>query len=366
MSRVSDYAYINAMLRARIGIMRSSDIIENMIKAPTLVEAVSKLDGTRHQHIAEVYRKTGDLEAAELSLIEEQIASYREVVPYLPQESSFFMTVLLEKIEIENLKTAIRLWYSGAIMHRSISDRAKYICRTLIVHSIDYDRITNASSFSDIISAVSGTPYHDVLGSFAFESLSASGLFPLEIALDHLWFSRLIGAAKRLPSVDRKLAEAIYNVDIDLKNILILVRYGYYYHLEGEPLAAAIIPEGYIGGEFLRRGVHGSGDEMMASIKNIVHRRYPAISDEIDHIRRTADDFTTMEENARQIMLIENYLGKWRAKAYQRLLLGKPFSIGVVLSYFFLERQEDSLIQAVLSAKSYNWDEGKIREALGL
>ena len=252
MSRVSDYAYINAMLRARIGIMRSSDIIENMIKAPTLVEAVSKLDGTRHQHIAEVYRKTGDLEAAELSLIEEQIASYREVVPYLPRESSFFMTVLLEKIEIENLKTAIRLWYSGAIMHRSISDRAKYICRTLIVHSIDYDRITNASSFSDIISAVSGTPYHDVLGSFAFESLSASGLFPLEIALDHLWFSRLIGAAKRLPSVDRKLAEAIYNVDIDLKNILILVRYGYYYHLEVESLAAAIIPEGYIGGEFIQ------------------------------------------------------------------------------------------------------------------
>ena len=366
MSRVSDYAYINAMLRARIGIMRSSDIIENMIKAPTLVEAVSKLDGTRHQHIAEVYRKTGDLEAAELSLIEEQIASYREVVPYLPRESSFFMTVLLEKIEIENLKTAIRLWYSGAIMHRSISDRAKYICRTLIVHSIDYDRITNASSFSDIISAVSGTPYHDVLGSFAFESLSASGLFPLEIALDHLWFSRLIGAAKRLPSIDRKLAEAIYNVDIDLKNILILVRYGYYYHLEVESLAAAIIiPAGYIGTEAARRGVLRS-DDPIASLKDIVHRRYPAITEEIDNIRRTADDFTTMEENARQIMLIENYLGKWRAKAYQRLLLGKPFSIGVVLSYFFLERQEDSLIQAVLSAKSYNWDEGKIREALGL
>ena len=88
--------------------------------------------------------------------------------------------------------------------------------------------------------------------------------------------------------------------------------------------------------------------------------------EEIDNIRRTADDFTTMEENARQIMLIENYLAAWRLKAYQRLLLGKPFSIGVVLSYFFLERQEDSLIQAVLSAKSYNWDEGKIREALGL
>ena len=172
-------------------------------------------------------------------------------------------------------------------------------------------------------------------------------------------------AIRKLPSVDRHLAEDIYNVDIDLKNILILVRYGYYYHLEGARLSEVIIPAGYIGTEAARRGVLRS-DDPIASLKDIVHRRYPAITEEIDNIRRTADDFTTLEENARQIMLIETYLAAWRLKAYQRLLLGKPFSIGVVLSYFFLERQEDSLIQAVLSAKSYNWDEGKIREALGL
>ena len=366
MSRVSDYAYINARLRARIGIMRSSSIIDDMIKAPTLVEAVAKLDGTRHQHIAEVYRSTGDLEAAELSLLEEQIESYREVVPFLPEESSFFMTVLLEKLEIENLKTAIRLWYSGAIMHHSISERAKYICRTLIVHPIDYDRITNAESFGDILSAVSSSPYNDVLSAFSFESLSSTGLFPLEIALDHMWFSHLAGAIIKLPSADRKLAEEIYSTDIDLKNILIFVRYGYYYHLEGMALSDVIIPNGYIGREVVRKKACRSGEELTQAFRNIVHRRYPAISDEIDNIRRAADDFTTMEENARQIMLIEDYLAKWRAKAYQRLLLSKPFSIGVVLSYFFLERQEDSLIQAVLSAKSYNWDEGKIREALGL
>ena len=88
MSRVSDYAYINARLRARIGIMRSSAIIDEMIKAPNLVEAVAKLDGTRHQHIAEVYRSTGDLEAAELSLIEEQVQSCRAIVQYLPSGSS--------------------------------------------------------------------------------------------------------------------------------------------------------------------------------------------------------------------------------------------------------------------------------------
>ena len=365
MSRVSDYAFINAKLRARIGIMRSSHLIDEMIKAPSLAEAVSKLEGTRFQHIAEVYRATGDLQQAELSMVEQEIASYREIAGYLPEHSARFLTVLLEKVEMDNLKNALRLWYSDVVRHHMISFRSAYVCRAIIVHRIDYDRIMNASAFGEVETAVAGTPYKDILSAFTFESLSKSGLFPLEIALDHMWFSHLMEAIRKLPSVDRHLAEDIYNVDIDLKNILILVRYGYYYHLEGARLSEVIIPAGYIGTEAARRGVLRS-DDPIASLKDIVHRRYPAITEEIDNIRRTADDFTTMEENARQIMLIENYLAAWRLKAYQRLLLGKPFSIGVVLSYFFLERQEDSMIQAVLSAKSYSWSEGKIREALGL
>ena len=83
MSKVSDYAFVNAKLRARIGIMRSSHLIDAMIKAPSLGEAVSKLEGTRFGHIAEVYRSTGDLQQAELSMMEEEIASYREIAGYL-------------------------------------------------------------------------------------------------------------------------------------------------------------------------------------------------------------------------------------------------------------------------------------------
>ena len=365
MSRVSDYAYINARLRARIGIMRSSDIIENMIKAPTLVEAVAKLDGTRHQHIADVYRSTGDLEAAELSLIEEQVASYREVVPFLPSESSFFMTVLLEKLEMENLKTAIRLWYSASIMHHSISDRAKYVCRTLIVHPIDYDRIMNAQSYPELLRAFVGTPYHEVFGRFSLDSLTENGLFPLEIALDHLWFSHLAAALTHLSGQDRRIAEEIYSVDVDLKNILMITRYSYSYHLDAEHLASVIIPMGYIAKEIERRKAALS-DDPVAVIREIIAFRYPQIIEEIAHIRRTSDDLTTVEENNREIVRIEEYLGERRKKEYNRILTGDPFTIGVVLSYFFICSSEESVIRAVLSGKYYRWSEDKIRERLGL
>ena len=44
MDRVSRYSYINAKLRARIGLLVSSDVIDAMIKAPNLNEAVAVLE----------------------------------------------------------------------------------------------------------------------------------------------------------------------------------------------------------------------------------------------------------------------------------------------------------------------------------
>ena len=98
MSRVSDYAFINAKLRARIGIMRSSHLIDEMIKAPSLAEAVSKLEGTRFQHIAEIYRATGDLQQAELSIMEEEIAS---LIPDPEPDCAFRSTPALEGSRID-------------------------------------------------------------------------------------------------------------------------------------------------------------------------------------------------------------------------------------------------------------------------
>ena len=74
MSRVSDYAFINAKLRARIGIMRDTALFSEMIKAPSLTEAAAKLDGTRHSDLLDVYRSTGDLQQLELRMLEDEIA----------------------------------------------------------------------------------------------------------------------------------------------------------------------------------------------------------------------------------------------------------------------------------------------------
>ena len=107
-------------------------------------------------------------------------------------------------------------------------------------------------------------------------------------------------------------------------------------------------------------------DDPIAVLSGIVRHHYPQISEEIARIRRTADDLTTVEENNREILLIEAYLGERRKKEYRKILQGDPFSIGVVLAYFFLCIQEYGALRAILSGKYYGRSEEKIREGLGL
>lgn len=365
MSKVSDYGFTNAKLRARIGDIRSSSLIEDMMHASTLSEAVAKLDGTRHQHVADLYRQTGDLQQVELALLEDEVKLYADAVKHMPKAAADYVMVLLEKVEMDNLKSAIRLWYAGAVRHHHIQYRSAYISHKHMVHDIDYDKIMNASTWQEALSGVRGTPYEPVMAACSEISLADGGLFQLEIALDHLWFKQVNDGLSKLKGEDRSIASAINSVDVDLKNILMLTRYGYYHHLGAKDLKSVMIPYGFIAEEAQATGALDSEDPV-AVMRDIVRRRYPKISDEILRIRRTADDLTARDENGYQILQIEAYLAKTRAQEYRKLLQTHPFSIGVSLCYFYISRQETALISAVLSAKYYKWDEGKLREELGI
>ncbi len=354
MGKVADYGYVIAKLRARIGLMQDSGTIDNMIKAPSLAESVNVLANTRHSKIVEVYSATGDLQQVELHLFSEEVENYKSIAKMLPESASTFLSVLLEKLEIENLKSALRLWYSEAIRHHSIRYRATYLYKENIVYPIKWDGIINAPSYDDVLKAVKDTPYFDILSAFSYQTISSNGLFDLEIALDQHYYRVLFKSVSKLPKSDREISEKLYMVDVDLKNILLLIRYGYYHDLPKEEISKVIIPFGAIYEE-LDKSKHLQSDDAIVYIKRIVSHKYPELVQEIEDIRRSNDDLTTKSENARQILLIENYLGQMRKKEYTHMLVGDAFSIGIVLAYFFLEGHVDSMIRAILSANSYKW-----------
>ena len=364
MGKVSDYAFINGKLRARIGLMKYSSYVDEMIKAPSMVELLGVLRNTRHKGLADAYDMTGDMQMVELALLEEEIETHHEIAHYLKGRKGDFVDVVLEKVELDNLKNALRLWFSNVVREHQISYRSGYLYKERIVHDINYDRIINATDYKGVLDAVSNTPYIGVFRSFSFEDISQHGMFDLEIALDHEWFRRVFAAMSHLSSEDRMVAHRIYMVDCDLKNILLFIRYYYYYvNVSIAELSNVLIPFGYVYSEMKEKRVLKLSDPLEA-VRNIVKRKYPTLLESLADVRKNDDELTSRDENARHIIQMEDYLNLTRRKEFSRILTGNPFTIGVVLAYLFIYKDENALIRAILSAKYYGWNEKRIREEL--
>jgi len=372
-SAASRYGFINAKLRARIGRMMDDHVVNDMIRSGSLVEAVQVLRDTQYAPVAEAYDRTGDIQALELVLLQGEIAMYEEVAGYLDGKPAEFVRVLLEKIEIDNLKNAIRLWYSNIVRHHSISYRGAYIFRERIVHAIDWAMILNAVQWDEVLKAVSGTPYLPVLERYTFDSIVEDGLFEMETSLDKLWYEHLQRQAKSLSRRDRAAVEKVYGIDIDLKNVLMLVRFGWYHRLSSERLRQLLIPGGTIyGSKDIESFLSMEPPERNPSL--LLKRRYADLAKATDEIavqQNTLSDSTDArvlerknEIIAAQTLRIEQYLGKMRKKQYLKILSGYPFTLGVVLAYFFLYKRMDQMIRAAISGKYYGWSEERIREVM--
>ena len=113
----------------------------------------------------------------------------------------------------------------------------------------------------------------------------------------------------------------------------------------------------------MRRNILDKADNLDA-IRAVVGHHYPSVLADLKDIRKNDDELTTADENASHILMIEDYLAGTRKKEFLKILSGRPFNIGIALSYFFLYKDEDRMIRSILSAKFYKWDEARIREAV--
>jgi hypothetical protein len=73
-------------------------------------------------------------------------------------------------------------------------------------------------------------------------------LFDLETAIDKDWYADLMESVKLLSASDQEVARKIFYADFDLKNLLNLIRFGWYHELEKDRLASTLFPWGSLYG----------------------------------------------------------------------------------------------------------------------
>ncbi len=353
-SPVNTYGFINAKLRAKIGDIRNPQLQDDLLKSGSLVEAIGVLREYGYERAADVYDKTGDLQLVELSLLNDEIQDLMNIQKYLSGASKQLIKTLLTRIEVENLKNAIRLWYSSAIHHRPISYRSAYLIKYKIVNKINYHNIINAVTFDNIIDSVKGSWYEHVLREYTLEQIEVEGLFDLETSIDLKLMDFIYEASNSLKGDDKAIAMKLFKMEVDLKNIIMLVRYGWFHKLEGEKLNKILYPYSRVYKDDATKAYINANPKNRL-VESILKENYNDLS---DFVSSNADSKTRM---INQIRELERYLFKKKGQLFENCLGGKPFTIATPLAYFYLREQQYSIICGMVGGKYYGVDAQKIK-----
>lgn len=354
MGVLSRYAFINAKLRSRIGGMLDDRQVESLLQCHSLEELFNQLKGTAYEPLGDLYDQSADIQRLESWLFARNVEFHRDVAELLQGIHAEVVEAMTRKLEVENLKGILRLWFSNTVKHQNIDYRFGYLFQRRIVSDIDWERIVNAQMFEDIEEALAHTPYAEPVNEFDNSRIASEGMFALETALDRQWVSLLRDTVRDMPKDDRTLIEAVLDRDADLKNIINLVRFGYLYELPAEQLRTLMLE----GGGIVRTKEFETflqTERRQRSIVSLVAQRFPDLAKQLrEQDAKSADE---------QTILVEHYLFTIRKRAFNKMLRGYPFSFGIILAYFFLEERQDALIRTLINGINYGWSASAIREA---
>ncbi len=351
---MSKYSLINAKLRARISNILPDEMFRQLAAAHSLEEALALLRDTPFAGLEEIYSGTGDLRMAELELLKAEIGIYENIKQYLQGGSLEVVDALLSYFEIENLKNAIRIFFDRKIRNRSGSSSIHYILYERIIHDIPIDIIVNAENFDEIAGVCEGTPYSHIIKKYARTVESESSLFRMEIAMDHFYYSNLLAAIEKLSRRDRNIALRLIGVEIDLQNINWIIRFKNYYNLPLEPVLAAIVPGGFNLDKALITELY-SAQNVTSALQVFVRGRYPGLS---GFVSSKTTDVTS------RLLLIQQMLNEIMKQEVQHILVGYPFTIGIILAYFILKRSELRKVRIILNTKQYGADQERIESMI--
>jgi len=338
---LSKYSFLNAKLRARISQILPDRTFQQLARAPSLEAALALLRETPFARLEQVYSATGDLRQAELELLKDEIGLYKNLRPHLHPDSVELVDALLCQFEIENLKNAIRVFFDRTFRHRPAETSVHYILYDRILHDLPIDIIVNARSFDEIAGVCEGTPYNPIIRKYGPTVESEGSLFRLEIALDHFYYQNLLAAIEGLDPEDRAIALRLVGVRIDLQNVDWIIRLRSFYDLPLETVLAAIVPGGFHLSEATIRELYGA-QNVTAVLQDFVRTKYPGLAALLS---------TQVADSVSRLLLIRRIMEEILRQEVQRILAGYPFTVGILLAYFLLKRNELEKIRIILNAQ---------------
>ena len=339
---VSTYAFLNAKLRARIAALLDEEFLQSIGRTRSFVEAVGLLSGTAYGTAAEVYNRTGDVTLLELEIRRVEWATLFALRGRVPASIEVFTDALLGQLEVASLKQALRLWFERTVKRQPIDDKIAYLLRDGSSDGLRLEECVNADSPRDLLAALSDRPYASVL-SAPLAALSDSGsLFAVEVAIDRWYYGELIAQANALPRRDRRVTMRLLGLQIDLRNVNWIVRLKRYPRIDQRFVRESVIPDGrLLSPRDLEAAV--AAERPVDQLLSLLGPEYGTRLTGSDDAERGPARLALFEETLRSILLHEVH----------RILGGYPFTIGTMLAYVLLVRNEAQMLVTILNGVYY-------------
>ena len=332
MRQLATYAYTNAKVRAMLSYLMDPQTFANLLDSQNIHELIDGLKKTRYQNLfTSISSDSLDLMKIERSLLLNDISIYRKVRDSLSgKRESEFVSILMQRYEIEDLKVALRLWHSKKPVR--VED---YVLGQIIKFDIDYRKIVSAETIEEIIVMLDKTDYKEPLLTSRAKFKATKSLFYLEAPLDMDYYTRLTACIGRFSSTDKSVASRILGIEVDGENIQWLIKLRKYYGLGLGDMLEWFMPGGTVISKSALRNFYTS-DGMAKVMESLSLGPYLPIKG-------------LAEEN---MHLIENLLYEILLKEVRKALAGNPFTIGTIFGYLILKRKETRNIISLLYAKA--------------
>ncbi|MDD5173309.1 MAG: V-type ATPase subunit [Candidatus Omnitrophica bacterium] len=332
MRQLAKYAFANAKVRAMLSYLIEPQVFAELIDSKNIYELIEILKKT---HYGNIFTDTSpdslDLLSLEKKLLLNDISICGRVRDSLSgKREKEFVSMLMQRYEVEDLKVILRLWYSKEPVRYE-----DYILGRTIKHEIDYRKIMSVETIEEVILLLDKTDYKEPLLLARDKFKSTKSLFFLEASLDRDYYKRLLASIGGFSATDKKTASKILAIEVDSENIQWLIKMRKYYKLALSDTLEWFMPGGSMINKNALRDAYAS-DGIARVIESVSFGPYLPVKE-------------MAEEN---IDLIENFLYEIMLKEIKRVLGGNPFTIGTIFGYLILKRRETANIISLLYARA--------------
>ncbi len=340
---VARYAYVNAIVGGMKSFLLEEQQYKVLIESTTLDDAFNFLKTSTHYG-----KKLGKVAGAsiyeiELILFENLTEEYGKIIRALHKNARKFAEKYAEKCVINTVKSLIISKISGEKSDLLLIPYGNLSRETI-------EKLIELESVEEMIENLKFVGFYHILKENIAKTRES--FYLLSAALDRYYYTNLYKTMQDLTKEDRSIIERLIGGEVDIKNLLLILR------LRGsaeEEVWKLLIPQKYkLKDNELRIFFNTVKPE------EIISQMPPNPYSEfiIRGIKRYKE--------TNSFLSLEKELRKYLITSYKKCFYGERFNIGVPLAYLTLKENEIKNIIAILRGKEANLPPSEITKYLTL